>query len=154
MFRLRATTDADWPEAWALQEAAFLPAVTAAAGGWTDAERERCASAWQAAHTRVVEVDGAMAGWVRLQPFDTHDWLDLLVVAPARQRQGLGAAVLGRVQAEASARGVPLWLSVHRDNPARRLYARHGFDPRPRDDRRTWMVWPATTPGDAPPTGT
>ena len=43
---------------------------------------------------------------------------------------------------------MPLWLSVYRINPARRLYARLGFSTHPRDDVRVLMGHPDSA---APP---
>jgi [ribosomal protein S18]-alanine N-acetyltransferase len=60
---------------------------------------------------------------------DTAD-VQTLAVAPGRQRQGLGSAVLAALIEEAQRRGVrEVLLEVRADNaPALRLYARHGFE--------------------------
>jgi ribosomal-protein-alanine N-acetyltransferase len=52
-----------------------------------------------------------------------------LTVAPRRQSQGHGSALLEAVQAHARARGLPtVWLEVRASNlRARALYARRGF---------------------------
>ena len=76
--------------------------------------------------------------------------LDLLVIAPDHQRRGLGTSLLRSLMDEAEGRRVPLWLSVHRDNVARRLYARLGFRELDRDERRVFMVHPATTTSPPP----
>ncbi len=68
-----------------------------------------------------------------------RDGLDLIVVSAEARGNGLGEAVMGLLVAQAHARGVPLWLSVYRTNPARRLYRRLGFDERERDAIRMWM---------------
>ncbi|MCB9664411.1 MAG: GNAT family N-acetyltransferase [Alphaproteobacteria bacterium] len=140
----------DWPAAWAIQRAAFQEAVDRHEG-WTAAEVQKCADAWHAPTTRWVLRRGLRVGWVRLDPRADLDWLDLLVIAPAHQGAGLGAEVLDRLVADAEARAVPLWLSVHRDNPARRLYARRGFAERPRDDRRVFMAFPPQAAQGPPP---
>ena len=43
------------------------------------------------------------------------------------QNQGIGAAVVGALIAEATRRGIPVKLKVLKPNPARRLYERLGF---------------------------
>src|SRR5690606_18845547 len=43
------------------------------------------------------------------------------------QRRGIGSAILNALQSEASARQLPLTLSVQFDSPALALYQRHGF---------------------------
>ncbi len=48
---------------------------------------------------------------------------------PAHRGSGVGTELLRALQQEATTAGKPLRLSVARDNPARRLYARLGFTP-------------------------
>jgi GNAT superfamily N-acetyltransferase len=140
----------DWDRAWAIQREAFLDHVTRTYGGWTPEGMARSANRWSPDSTQMVHVDGALAGWIRLEHRPDCDWLDLLVVAPRYQRRGLGTGVLRSLMSEADRRGVPLWLSVHRNNDARRLYARLGFRELDRDERRVFMVHPASTAA-APP---
>jgi GNAT superfamily N-acetyltransferase len=146
--RFLAATADDWPWAWALQHAAFELLVARTHGEWTPELERACADAWAPGDTRIIEVEGARVGWARLERRADRDWLDLVVIDPARQGAGLGAAVLRALQAESAARGVPLWLSVWRVNRARALYARLGFHEVPRDERRVFMGWPSA---EAPP---
>lgn len=61
-------------------------------------------------------------------------WLTELYVGLAHRGSGLGAALLAAVEREAAAHGVcALHLQVRPDNPSRRLYARAGFAPVPRE---------------------
>lgn len=138
--RLLPATDADQPWALALQREAFLDLVTRTHGGWNDTLLAQCADAWNVDHTRIVEVNGARVGWLRVEHRADRDWLDLVVLG--RRGEGIGAAVVGVLQREAHDRSVPLWLSVWRANEARRLYARLGFAEHPRDADRVFMVWP------------
>lgn len=143
--------DVDWPRAWAIQRDAFQELVTKTWGGWTDEQVQKCADAWTPAHTRLITVDGALAGWVHVDRRDAHDWLNLIVIAPSFQRRGLGGEVMRMLTAEAARRAVPLWLSVWKLNRARRLYRRLGFAEHPRDDNRVFMVYPPDAPATAPP---
>lgn len=52
-----------------------------------------------------------------------------LALLPAARGQGIGTALLRGLMAEARQRGVALTISVEIHNPARRLYARLGFQP-------------------------
>jgi len=62
-----------------------------------------------------------------------HPWLrgayiELLAVLPGAQGQGIGAALLGQIQAAWQGRTDNLWLLVSAFNAgARRFYLRHGF---------------------------
>ena len=145
-FSLSPASAADWTLAWPIQRAAFQALVDRSWGGWDAEHIQACADAWNPLQTRRIEVDGEMIGWVRAEHLPDHDWLDLIVVAPQYQGQGIGSKVLQRLMAEAEARSVPLWLSVYRSNIARRLYARLGFAALERDEIRVFMVYPATTP--------
>ena len=140
----------DWDRAWAIQHDAFLEDVTRTYGGWTPGEIEKCAKAWAPRSTQMLHVDGTLAGWIRLEHHGDCDWLDLLVIAPPHQRQGLASSVLRSLMSDADRRGVPLWLSVHRNNDARRLYARLGFRELNRDELRVFMVHPASTASPPP----
>jgi len=53
------------------------------------------------------------------------DWLNSLYVAPAHQRQGVGAALLALVKAQRP-RGFALWV-FESNRGARRFYRRHGL---------------------------
>jgi GNAT superfamily N-acetyltransferase len=98
----------------------------------------------------MLHVDGTLAGWIRHEHREDCDWLDLLVVATEHQGRGLGTSVLRFLMSDADRRSVPLWLSVHRNNDARRLYARLGFRELDRDQRRVFMVHPASTASPPP----
>lgn len=52
-----------------------------------------------------------------------------VALLPRFRGSGLGTELVRALQAEATEAGLPLRLSVARDNPARRLYARLGFTP-------------------------
>lgn len=138
--RFRPATPEDWPRAWDLQREGFRDLVTRTWGGWTDEQVRKVAEEWDPRLTRMIDVDGVVVGFVRVERHPDHDWLDLVVIDPARQGRGLGTAVMTVLIGEARGRGVALRLSVYRTNPARRLYARLGFTERPRDELRVLMV--------------
>ena len=76
-----------------------------------------------------LDANGALIGYfVALPGFEETHLLNL-TVAPARQGQGHGRALLDRLTAWAHVRGdLALWLEVRQSNTgARALYERHGF---------------------------
>ncbi len=76
----------------------------------------------------VIEVDNERAG--RLRITRTSDYFELsgIQLLPDVQRHGIGTAIIEDLKAQAAADGVPLDLSVEKDNPnARKLYERLGF---------------------------
>jgi len=68
----------------------------------------------------VAELDGEVAGFIA----GTPDEITWMYVDPARQRQGVGRALIGHVLARASG---PVRLEVLDGNPARAFYERLGF---------------------------
>ncbi|RKG98839.1 N-acetyltransferase [Corallococcus carmarthensis] len=117
-----------------------------AAWGWTPAQGEpflRMQYQAQARHYAakhppeghaIIERDGAAVGrqWLVRTPAE----LLLVDVAllPSQRGAGLGTHLLNAMQAEAARARVPMRLHVTRDNPALRLYTRHGFTPVPGSD--------------------
>lgn len=76
----------------------------------------------------IVELDGEAIGRLLLDRAPGAWSVVDVVLAPARRGQGLGAALLGDVLDAAAFAGVAVTLHVERTNPARRLYARLGFE--------------------------
>ncbi|WP_427889328.1 GNAT family N-acetyltransferase [Kribbella sp. GL6] len=76
----------------------------------------------------VVEVDERPAGRLRVSRTPEVVELNGIQLHPDVQNRGIGTAIITTLQEDAVRRGVPLQLSVERDNPnARRLYERLGF---------------------------
>ena len=75
----------------------------------------------------IIVADGAQVG--RLLIHYSKDQLRLVDIAvlSSYRKQGIGSAVLDALKQEASAWNLPLSLNVQFDNPAVRLYLRHGF---------------------------
>ncbi|WP_336243832.1 GNAT family N-acetyltransferase [Corallococcus exercitus] len=82
----------------------------------------------------LIEVDGIPVG--RQWLVRTPEELLLVDVAllPAHRGRGLGTRLLHEIQREAARTRVPVRLHVTRDNPALRLYTRHGFTSVPGSD--------------------
>jgi ribosomal protein S18 acetylase RimI-like enzyme len=76
-----------------------------------------------------VVTDGGVSGLALVRPrFLVGDYLELFAVAAAARGRGLGAALLGHVEAVAFARGRNVFVCVSDFNDgARRFYARHGY---------------------------
>jgi ribosomal protein S18 acetylase RimI-like enzyme len=76
---------------------------------------------------QLVLLDGLPSGrlWVAREPGELR--LVDISLLPAHRGRGVGTGLLRALQQEATVAGKPLRLSVARDNPAWRLYARLGF---------------------------
>lgn len=113
--------------------------------GRFDPERARVwfADTYRPETTRLILVDGEMAGCVAFHPVETgvlkleHFYLD-----PRWQGRGLGTVILDGLLAEADAMGAQVILTVLRQSDAQRLYERRGFVVTGRDDLDVYMARP------------
>jgi ribosomal protein S18 acetylase RimI-like enzyme len=126
--RLRPATAADAAFLRRVHEAAMRPHVERVWGAWdAEMQRRRFAETTDPATHEIVERAGVAVGcqWLRARP----DALELvrLWLLPEAQGRGIGTELLRRLCARSAAEGLPLRLRVLKANPARRLYARHGF---------------------------
>ncbi|MDO8067351.1 GNAT family N-acetyltransferase [Janthinobacterium sp. SUN206] len=91
--------------------------------------RDRFLATFDPARTWQLRHDDTLAGFYVLRPQADYLLLDHLYLAPGYQRQGMGAAVLARVFAEADATRQSVRVGALRDSEANRFYVRHGFVP-------------------------
>ncbi|TQJ54413.1 GNAT family N-acetyltransferase [Streptomyces sp. SLBN-115] len=89
--------------------------------------RQRLRDGFIPAHTRIIEVNGALAGCVALRPAVDAHWLEHFYLAPHAQGRGIGTAVLRELVETADRSALRLRVDVLQGSPARRLYERHGF---------------------------
>lgn len=71
--------------------------------------------------------DQNLIGMMRLDRRRTYYELSSFVVDPAYQGSGYGGQMLKNIVENVD---LPIWLRVHRDNPAFTLYSRYGFETR------------------------
>jgi ribosomal protein S18 acetylase RimI-like enzyme len=107
--------------------------------------RERFLSGFSPQHTRHILVDGERAGFVVVKPDGEGLLLDHLYVDPRFQNQGIGAAVLATVFADAQGKRVR--VGVLRGSDSNRFYLRHGFELVKEDEWVNYYIWPARTQG-------
>jgi ribosomal protein S18 acetylase RimI-like enzyme len=123
---LRPATAADLPFLLALRIATMAPQF-ARLGIVLSDEEQRLRAEFRLDAARIVEAQGRSIGLVKVLE-DGATWtIEQFQIASEAQGQGVGAAVLRQVIAEACAANATLRLSVLKQNPAARLYARLGF---------------------------
>lgn len=105
--------------------------------------RERFRSGFSPEHTRHILVGGERVGFVVVKPQSDALLLDHLYVRPGSQGQGIGAAVLAYVFAEADASALQVRVGALRDSDSNRFYARHGFQLVEQDEFDNYYVRPA-----------
>jgi ribosomal protein S18 acetylase RimI-like enzyme len=92
--------------------------------------------------TSVVEVENRPVGRLRVTRTAGNIELCGIQLLPDVQRRGIGTAVIEDLKAQAAAAGIPLDLSVEKDNPqARKLYDRLGFLPVGETDQESRLRW-------------
>ncbi|MDX3240080.1 GNAT family N-acetyltransferase [Streptomyces sp. ME03-5709C] len=102
--------------------------------------RRRLRDSFSTRHTSIIMIDGELAGCVTVRPSEGRQWLEHFYVAPHRQGQGLGSAVLRTVLERTDAQGMTVGLNVLQGSAARRLYERHGFVVEAQDPIDVFMV--------------
>ena len=89
--------------------------------------RSRFLSGFEPARTRLIELDGARVGFLVVKQVEGGLLLDHLYIRPGFQGQGLGAAALQLVFAEADAERLPVRVGALRGSRSNRFYLLHGF---------------------------
>jgi ribosomal protein S18 acetylase RimI-like enzyme len=78
--------------------------------------------------TSVIEIEGERAGRLRVVRAPDHVELAGIQLLPAHQGHGIGTHLVEQIVTDARKAGLPVRLSVEKDNPrARALYERLGF---------------------------
>lgn len=139
----RPATEADVDLIYALRESAYREHVEALFGPWLEPhQRELLAKDMAEAPYEILLDDGAAVGSLAVAKHADHDFLEDIMLAPAHRDRGIGTHVMRELMAEATARGVPLRLSVLDGNRARVLYERLGFRVTRVEPPRTKLEWP------------
>lgn len=127
-YRLRPPRPGEDDLLFALHRKAMEPYVVATWGPWDDNLQREFWARPRAGVLSVVEVDGAVCGFVELR--ETGGLVEVvnLELGAAWRGRGLGTAILRDVIRDAHPR--PVVLQVLKANPrARKLYERLGFEP-------------------------
>jgi GNAT superfamily N-acetyltransferase len=102
--------------------------LTEQAFGWDEYRQDLSfAGQYVQSEVRIITLNDRDVGWLQTRVVGATLNLFQFYIAPAWQNQGIGSLVLKRVLAQAERRGWNVALSVMKENPARRLYERHGF---------------------------
>jgi ribosomal protein S18 acetylase RimI-like enzyme len=98
--------------------------------------------------TSVIESGGGRVGRLRVTRSPDRIELSGIQLLPHVQGRGIGTAIIEDLKAEAGAAGIPLEISVEKDNPrARRLYERLGCVQVAEDEQEHKLRWcPQATP--------
>jgi ribosomal protein S18 acetylase RimI-like enzyme len=125
---LRPAAPADAAFVYRVAETTVRAHVESAGKKWAaERMRAKCEQDAADAQTRIVVVDGADAGFLKVESRPDEIVIDALLLLPEHQRSGIGSGLLASVLRESAARQVPVRLFVYHANPARSFWERHGF---------------------------
>ena len=95
---------------------------------WDEAKQSASfARQWEPKDVTIITFQQETIGWLQVAVTPWEIWLQQMFISPEYQGRGIGTAVLTRLLIDWNSRGVPVKLSVLRNNPARRFYERCGF---------------------------
>lgn len=125
---LRRAACSDLLKLFEIHRAVFLPHI-ARIWGWDERwQRANFLEEIATASTWVLQVDNELAGYLQVQDQAERIYLRNIALLPVLQGRGVGTRLLVQLQAKATARDMPIELSVFRTNvAARRFYERLGF---------------------------
>ncbi|MBZ5530012.1 MAG: GNAT family N-acetyltransferase [Acidobacteriia bacterium] len=114
------------------------------------AQKQHYAAEFPHAQHDLILLDDSPVG--RLYLARNADALHILdiTVSPERRNTGIGSAMLGRIQNDASSKALPVTIYVENFNPSLRLFFRLGFQPAEEKGFHYLMKWTRGQPSLAP----
>lgn len=95
---------------------------------WDEAQQSAgFAEQWNVADVQMITLEGRNVGWLQAAEMDSQIFLQQMFVSPKYQGRGVGSKTLQNILQHWDRMGKPVILTVLKNNPARRLYERHGF---------------------------
>lgn len=85
------------------------------------------AQQWNLEDVQIITLEDRNVGWVQATEMASEILLQQLFVSPEYQGRGIGSRVLQTLLKRWERTGKPVVLTVLKNNPARRLYEKHGF---------------------------
>lgn len=112
-------------------------------GSWAqEAQESDFETVWEDGPIQIITVDAKPCGFIQTEERDAALWLDELVLLPEAQGRGIGSTLIRNLQAEATAKGLPMRLNVlHANSDAYRLYEHLGFQVIGEQPDWTEMEW-------------
>ncbi len=141
MIVLERAGDENLSYAWELYRSSIEPLATAI-GCWSESEERRVVQqSFEAEEARLIVAEGRRIGWMHVRTTGASLELWQLFVSPAHRGQGVGATVLRQLQTQATRLGLPILLSVLRNNRAMGLYERLGFSVHAEGPHHLFLWW-------------
>lgn len=137
----RATSD-DTEFARSVHHAAFRETIIKQFGSWDEAiEDGYFEEDWSQPGFQIVSWNGVECGYLLYTITSSQITLEELVILPNFQGKGIGTTIINDLKQKATAQSVPLQLQVLKENSARELYLRQGFEPTGETTTHIKMEW-------------
>ncbi len=128
-FRLRPASGGDFQFCWSLYCDLMKPLTMELLEYWDESgQRRMIEEALADSGTSIVVLSGSDIGSLQINETPEEIYLGQLYVTPSMQNRGIGTAVVRRLCDRASRERKALALEVMKNNRARSLYERLGFD--------------------------
>ena len=126
---LRQATVADTKFLWDVFRISMKDYITQTRGEWNEQREEsQFRNQLDLSAAQVLRNNDLAVGFIIAPIKDSAREIHTICIVPEHQNRGIGTEVIRSVIAEAGAQKMPLYLSVLKVNPARRLYERLGFE--------------------------
>ena len=136
---LRPATEADADFLWELHCQALKPHVEAVYG-WDEAfQRRYYLENYSTLNNRVIQYQGVDVGVIAIEETRLGYILSSIELLPQYQGMGIGSELITDLLERATARGMPVSLRILKNNPARQLYERLGFQVIGETEVHYWM---------------
>lgn len=113
------------------------------AWGWDELlQREGFITSLPVRNFQILLCNNERVGSYHLTQRKDHLLLDMILVAPERQREGFGHYLMERVKENSRTKGLPVRLSVLKTNPAVQFHLAAGFQLVEEDSHSFRMAWP------------
>lgn len=141
-FRKAEMDEMDW--AYALFKSGLQQYITQT-WGWNELfQRHSFHVNLPASSFMIASINTEDIGGYCLKHKPDHLYLEMLLIEPGRQRQGLGTQIMRHIMQQAAQRELPVQLSVLKNNPAHEFYRALDFQVYAEDAFRYKMI--STTP--------
>ena len=127
-FELRPASSADFEFCWSLYRDSMKP-LTIELLQWNESrQRQIIEQSLADSGTSIIVASGSDIGWLQIKETCEEIYLGQLYVMSSMQNRGIGTAIARQLCESASRKNKTLTLEVMKNNPARLLYERLGFD--------------------------
>ena len=146
-FKLRPASSGDFRFAWSLYRDLMKPRTVELLAWNEPGQKHVVELALAQEGTSIIVIDELDAGWLQVDESLDSIYLGQLYLVSPFQNCGVGTAIVGSLKDKARRAGKALTLDVMKNNRARTLYRRLGFQVIGESEYKLKMQWRENAPG-------